>query len=486
LITLEIKNLGIIKEAFLHIKPFNVFIGENNSNKSWTAYSIYGILHRQNIKNLTEDYLNLNEFNIIEKSKVKDFINITIEKLINSPSNSLEIQDIGNIFSKYINDILKDLSKVYSKKFISTFLGVNEKLFKNTELNLQLTEDFIQILKEELIKSSVNIEAKGKNFNLIKVYKGKNEKNLIIEVINVEEIPIKHLKRLLSDLLLNYFTSYIFLQKNIFPSERKALATFSERLQKIMVSKLPTSENLPYELLFEIILKEEFDFPIFLEDFIRLVSELKKNKESKYKEVLKYIEKIIDGSITFDENHEFIMYKQKGLDIELPVYSTSSMVKSLSVFYLYLSKLAQGKDLIVLDEPEMNLHPKAQTEFLELLTIFINGLDREDRNLLILTTHTPYILDHLENLINAFDISKNLNAHELKQLKENFFLKTEKAFINPKNVAVYHFRKDGKVENIFNEEEKSINEETFFNISDKILDISSTIESLKIKKLLNN
>jgi predicted ATPase len=213
---------------------------------------------------------------------------------------------------------------------------------------------------------------------------------------------------------------------------------------------------------------------------------LKKNKESKYKEVLKYIEKIIDGSITFDENHEFIMYKQKGLDIELPVYSTSSMVKSLSVFYLYLSKLAQGKDLIVLDEPEMNLHPKAQTEFLELLTIFINGLDREDRNLLILTTHTPYILDHLENLINAFDISKNLNAHELKQLKENFFLKTEKAFINPKNVAVYHFRKDGKVENIFNEEEKSINEETFFNISDKILDISSTIESLKIKKLLNN
>ncbi|MGD9647574.1 MAG: hypothetical protein AB7U73_17800, partial [Pirellulales bacterium] len=41
---LKVSNLGRIKSAELEIKPFTVFIGKNNTNKTWTAYALYGLL----------------------------------------------------------------------------------------------------------------------------------------------------------------------------------------------------------------------------------------------------------------------------------------------------------------------------------------------------------------------------------------------------------------------------------------------------------
>jgi len=40
---LSVKNLGRISKASLDIRPFTVFIGPTNTNKTWTAYSLYGL-----------------------------------------------------------------------------------------------------------------------------------------------------------------------------------------------------------------------------------------------------------------------------------------------------------------------------------------------------------------------------------------------------------------------------------------------------------
>ena len=41
---LKVTNLGKIKSADIEIKPLTVFVGENNTNKTWTAYALYGLL----------------------------------------------------------------------------------------------------------------------------------------------------------------------------------------------------------------------------------------------------------------------------------------------------------------------------------------------------------------------------------------------------------------------------------------------------------
>ena len=72
------------------------------------------------------------------------------------------------------------------------------------------------------------------------------------------------------------------------------------------------------------------------------------------------------------------------------------MTKELVPLVLYLRYLAEPDDLIVIDEPEMNLHPAAQVEIIEFLAMLVNaGLN------VLITTHSPYIIDHISNLIVA-------------------------------------------------------------------------------------
>jgi predicted ATPase len=42
-VQLTVNNLGRLKEARLDIRPLTVFVGPNHTNKTWTAYSLYGI-----------------------------------------------------------------------------------------------------------------------------------------------------------------------------------------------------------------------------------------------------------------------------------------------------------------------------------------------------------------------------------------------------------------------------------------------------------
>src|ERR1700722_13247756 len=40
---LSIRNLGCIESADVPIAPLTVFIGPNNTNKTWAAYALYGL-----------------------------------------------------------------------------------------------------------------------------------------------------------------------------------------------------------------------------------------------------------------------------------------------------------------------------------------------------------------------------------------------------------------------------------------------------------
>lgn len=43
---LGIRNLGRIAHAELDIRPLTIFVGPNNTNKTWAAYCLYGLAQR--------------------------------------------------------------------------------------------------------------------------------------------------------------------------------------------------------------------------------------------------------------------------------------------------------------------------------------------------------------------------------------------------------------------------------------------------------
>ncbi|WP_374399225.1 AAA family ATPase, partial [Flavobacterium sp.] len=73
---------------------------------------------------------------------------------------------------------------------------------------------------------------------------------------------------------------------------------------------------------------------------------------------------------------------------------SSSIVKTLASLILYLKHKAVENDLIIIDEPELNLHPNNQILLARIFSKLIkNGLR------IIVSTHSDYIIREFNNIL---------------------------------------------------------------------------------------
>jgi hypothetical protein len=76
----------------------------------------------------------------------------------------------------------------------------------------------------------------------------------------------------------------------------------------------------------------------------------------------------------------------------------------------------------IIEEPELNLFPSAQKLFLYELLKFNNTVRENEtvsKNMLIMTTHSPYLLNFLNIAIYGAELSKKIDASSKKELLEN-------------------------------------------------------------------
>jgi predicted ATPase len=137
-------------------------------------------------------------------------------------------------------------------------------------------------------------------------------------------------------------------------------------------------------------------------------------------------------------------------------------------------KINRGRTIII-EEPELNLFPKAQKSIMEFFTESINKYD----NQFILPTHSPYVLTSLENLMYAHKLG---NFSEGKYKKQVNSIIEEEYWIDHKNVSVYYLDEENEID-LMDHEEALINKEyidsvsnTINNVFDKLLEIEMLIE----------
>jgi len=150
----------------------------------------------------------------------------------------------------------------------------------------------------------------------------------------------------------------------------------------------------------------------------------------------------------------------------LNMHAATSLVRSLAGLDVYLKHFCNDGDLVVIDEPEMNAHPDAQLMIMELLAILANkGVT------VVITTHSPYIVDHLNNLIEA----SQLSADAQESISASFKLKRKDAFLEPEAVSTYHFTEAGNVIDIFNRAESLIDLSSFSEASNYVTNLYGKI-----------
>ena len=112
--------------------------------------------------------------------------------------------------------------------------------------------------------------------------------------------------------------------------------------------------------------------------------------------------RMLSGTIRTDQSdagYSIFSYKPHGWKDQIPLMNSSSMVSELAPIVLYLRHVVEAGDVLIIEEPESNLHPAMQVELVRQLAAVVNAGVR-----IILTTHSEWVLEALANLVHLSDV----------------------------------------------------------------------------------
>ena len=112
-----------------------------------------------------------------------------------------------------------------------------------------------------------------------------------------------------------------------------------------------------------------------------------------------------------------------------------------------------------IEEPEAHLFPEAQRDITYLITLLAN----QPKSQVIITTHSPYILAALNNLVEAHLVGQKETKAEAVSKVINPLL-----WVNPENLYVGYLDKGG-IEDIIDPETRLIKHEILDGVSDDIM-----------------
>lgn len=364
---ITIHNLGPINDCTMDLEHFTVLTGKQASGKSTVAKAIY--FFRTIKDDICEDIL---KYNLLgNQSELTTVIRRTLRNKF--------LQMFGT--SKAMSSDMK-LRYDYSD---NTFVEIT--------LELREDEDFINP-KYVFIKFSNNITD-----YICRINKNNNsERNEIQSELN----------DLFSD---DYSAVFI-------PAGRSLITLLTSQLNYLfatMDDDQKRSIDFCTQKYIERILKIRPLFNDGLDGLAELKSNMIKLDKKAVSMALNRISKVLKGRYVFANGEERLYLTDNHDDTDRFVkinYTSSGQQETVWLFnILFHILVTNSKSFIILEEPEAHLYPDAQKEISEILALMSNQSCE-----LLITTHSPYILGAVNNLIYAKAVSRDCNKTIINDL----------------------------------------------------------------------
>lgn len=389
---LNVENFGKIKHASIDISGYSIFVGDNNSGKSYLMQLIYGVL---------------DAFRAVHQIGEIPAFHLPTEE------NPLEVNQDN--FQQFFDALNSWLDKEKNKIIKSTF---------NHEISIG--------------KLWLSCEAKCPNITLkpaakdnSKLALDKDFFNYKIYIDNIEKGGFGILKKLPSytteeqevkNFLCNYLFDILMYERSYgngllyLPSCRSGLNLLykdvvGEYASRASFMNIRDEDSLtPSKKLG--LTKPFFDYMLFLQKYKK-----DDDKVSRNKTLISFIDnEILKGGHIDRENDEIRYITENGLN--LPLHVSSSMVNEISPIIHVLTSQDRIKNILY-DEIETSQHPKTQLQLARLLNRLVNAGYR-----MIVSTHSDTMAAAISNLVTLSFCENNLEkAKELGYEKEDLLKK---------------------------------------------------------------
>jgi ABC-type cobalamin/Fe3+-siderophores transport system ATPase subunit len=129
---------------------------------------------------------------------------------------------------------------------------------------------------------------------------------------------------------------------------------------------------------------------------------------NKIKEVLQSISGVVNGEFVVDQDSGGVVFREQGIDEPLEISSLSTGTKQfLLVKRLLETNALKEQGVLIIDEPEIHLHPEWQVQFAEILIL----LQKQFHLNILLTTHSHYFLSAIEEYSKKHRIENRCNYY---------------------------------------------------------------------------
>ena len=190
----------------------------------------------------------------------------------------------------------------------------------------------------------------------------------------------------------------------LMPAERSGLHLFFRELGTRRTALLhhASKEHIDLGELLKDVIRSRYALPIaHYINWLNQLSEIQRVTAGAFHQQAQRLQKqLADGAYTVERKSGDIQFKpyQKKHDgiatQRMGLHMTSSTVKSLFGLWFYLENQAQPGDLLMIDEPELNIHPENQRHIARLLARLVNAELR-----VVISTHSDYIVREFNSLL---------------------------------------------------------------------------------------
>ncbi|NET43478.1 AAA family ATPase [Okeania sp. SIO2B3] len=407
---IKIQNLGVLKQAEFTLADLTIICGGNNTGKTYATYALFGFLCTW------ERILSIDIDDKIQQLFAEGVISIDIQEYI---------EQIQEIVAKGCQEYTKQLPKIFA---------ADRERFKETKFDVIVDiNDINDISLNTKFERKINFPGR----ELFSITKNYDSTELVVTLL-VEKAKAEILTNIFNDFIANALKEIIFYQ--LFPrpfiasSERTGAAIFRKELNFARNCLLEEMSQADDNIDLEKFLFEGYqNYPLPVKENVKFTLKLEKISKqhsflyNEHPEVLNDFADIIGGEYTVTPNDElYYTPKQGKRPPKLSMLESSSAVRSLLDIGFYLKHEAQPGDLLMVDEPELNLHPENQRRVARLFARLINlGIK------VFITTHSDYIIKELNTLIML-----NHDKPHLKRIAEEEGYQTEE-LISAEKIKVY-------------------------------------------------
>lgn len=379
---LELENVGKLEKVDIELNGITVIAGENNTGKSTVGKMLFSIFHTF-FK--IEEKIKQERVRSINKV-IRDIDDETDRRLYNKIRQAQFAQEVIDSRDSFLADarlIEKELERYYftkenqadEGKVIESLEGAANKIYTLLSFtDVQIMDIILQNgLYGEFGKRIGHVNTPEKVSRVCLTIK---DKAIEFVISGNSEVSIKR---------------YISLSKEIIYIDDPFVL---DELDNRMLYKVNIRAKHRRHLLGKLIDAEKDNSEISVLEEL-LVKE-------KIKNILAAMDDVCDGELIENDNRSGYSYKTGKLPESLELSNLSTGLKAFVIIRTLLQNGSiDDNGVIILDEPEIHLHPQWQLKFAEIIVL----LQKEFGIHILLNTHSPYFLNAIEVYADKHQIS---------------------------------------------------------------------------------